>query len=464
MYKRLLSLIVLVVLLSTALGACAQPAPAPASQPAAQPATQPPKAAEPTKAPEAAKAAGAAKPFQGVQLTLLMHPTLFAATGGDDGLVKKFETDTGATVTVVKADIQPGLEKLNAEFLAKSGRYDVFNIEQSWLADEFMQNLEPLDERIAKLDPAYDFNDLIPSLVKLGKLGEKVVAVPFRIGTTMLYFRKDLLDAKGLKPPTNYDELLAVAKASTEDTNGDGKPDVFGFAMRGKDLEVQHDYLQVLYAMGGSVLSPDLKKCTGNEEASVKSIQLFADLFKAGVMAPDVLAWGRDDMIASMQQGKTAMGIMYSPYWGRLIDPAQSKFPDKMGWAFVPTAPGVKPGQTRVGGWHLGIDKNSKNKEAAWALLQALTNKDAQLLEALKFANGPVRASVYTDADYLKAFPLAKDWLASTAVSVGDNNHPRFAEMRDVTSALIPQVVQGKMTAKQAADEYCKQVDAILKK
>ena len=451
---RMLACIVLAA--STFLTSCAGPTPtsAPATKPGATAAAQP---AAPTMAP-------AKKPLEGVQLTLLMHPTLYAATGGDEGLIKQFEQNTGATVTVVKADIQPGLEKLNAEFLAKSGRYDVFNVEQSWYSAEFFQNLEPLDDRIAKLDAAYDFADIIPSLVKIGQHGGKTYGIPFRIGTTMLYYRKDLLEAKGLKPPKNYEELMAVAKALTQDTNGDGKIDIYGFAMRGKELEIQHDYLQVLYAMGGSVLSEDLKTCTGNQDPSVKTIQFFADLYKAGVVSPDTLAWGRDDMIAAMQQGRAAMGIMYSPYWGRLVDAKQSQFANKMGWAFVPTAPGVPEGRTRFGGWHLSIDKNSKNKDAAWELVKWLTNKENTLKEALEWANGPVRASSYNSPEYLNKFPLAKDWLASTAASVGDANHPRFAEMRDVMSALIPEVMQGKMTAKQAADEYCKRVDAILKR
>jgi len=401
-------------------------------------------------------------PFEGVNLTLLMHPTLYDVTGGDEGLVKQFEDETGATVEVVKADIQTGLEKLTAEFLAGSGRYDVFNVEHSWYNPEFFSNLEPLDDYIAALDPAYDYDDLIPSLVQIGQSEGKTYGIPFRIGTTMLYFRKDLLEEKGLEPPTNYEELMAAVQALTEDTDGDGKIDVYGFTMRGKELEIQHDYLQILYALGGSVLSDDWSECTGDEPPSVETIQLFADLYQGGYVAPDTLALGRDDMIAALQQGRAAMGIMYSPYWGRLIDPEQSQFADQMGWAFVPTAPDVTPGRTRMGGWSFSMDKNSKNKEAAWELIKYLTNKEGQLFMALNHANGPVRASVYTSPEYIEKFPLAEDWLASTAAAVADANHPRFAEMRDVMSALIPPVMQGTMTAQEAADEYCRRVDVIL--
>ena len=42
----------------------------------------------------------------------------------------------------------------------------------------------------------------------------------------MMYYRTDVLEAAGLKPPTTWDEYLAVAKAvNGKDMNGDGTPD-----------------------------------------------------------------------------------------------------------------------------------------------------------------------------------------------------------------------------------------------
>ena len=42
----------------------------------------------------------------------------------------------------------------------------------------------------------------------------------------MVYYRTDVLEAAGLKPPKTWDEYLAVAKAvNGKDMNGDGKPD-----------------------------------------------------------------------------------------------------------------------------------------------------------------------------------------------------------------------------------------------
>lgn len=67
--------------------------------------------------------------FSGVELALLIHPTLYAATGDDGGLVAEFEEMTGATVEVVTAPIGEHLERSMAEFASGSGRFDVINMQ-----------------------------------------------------------------------------------------------------------------------------------------------------------------------------------------------------------------------------------------------------------------------------------------------------------------------------------------------
>ena len=44
----------------------------------------------------------------------------------------------------------------------------------------------------------------------------------------MLAYNPELLEAEGLEVPTNYEEFLAAARATTKDLNGDGITDQFG--------------------------------------------------------------------------------------------------------------------------------------------------------------------------------------------------------------------------------------------
>lgn len=49
--------------------------------------------------------------FTGKTVTLLIHPTLYKAAGGDEGIKKEFEAETGATVQVVLAPSPEHIEK-----------------------------------------------------------------------------------------------------------------------------------------------------------------------------------------------------------------------------------------------------------------------------------------------------------------------------------------------------------------
>ena len=117
---------------------------------------------------------------------------------------------------------------------------------------------------------------------------------------------------------------------------------------------------------------------------------------------------------------------------------------------------GKNRGATLNGGWYLIMDKKSKNKAAAWELIMALSNKKNQLRGALQWANGPIRSSVYTNAEYLKKFPVAKAWLTALSRGSGAAQHPRASEISDATSQEVINFLQKKKSAKQAMQGACK--------
>ena len=79
----------------------------------------------------------------------------------------------------------------------------------------------PVDEILPKDEQAKFFQGTLNGATYQGKLG----AVPWFNNGPGLYYRKDLLNAKGLKPPKTYDELLNVAKTLQT-------ADMVGFAMQ----------------------------------------------------------------------------------------------------------------------------------------------------------------------------------------------------------------------------------------
>ena len=427
--------------------AAAKPAPAGASS-----ATAAATAAPPAGSTASAKAP---TPLSG-SLTVLIHPTLYAATGDKDGLIARFAQENGITVDVVTAQTADIRTKILVEGAARSGRLDTYVVQDVWMNDQLTPFLEPLDTYVAAADTAYNKDDFIPSLVKAYQVPRGTgtrYAMPFRTGTAMFYYRKDLLQQAGITPPTNWDEFASAAEKLT--TNG-----VFGVA---EDLApTGNTLLRIQYAFGAKFLSDDATQCIINSPEGVAGLELVSRMYQSGWMDKEALTWERDPVIASLQQGRAAMTINYSPYWGRLIDPAGGPGAGQMGWSVVPTTPGVTKGRTIDDGWGWAIDKNSKNKTAAWALTQFMTNIASQLDMALHFANGPTRSSVYQAPDYASQFPLSKDWLVATAASEFLPPHPKWPNMLEIYNGEATNAFQGKKTARQALDDAKGRITPLL--
>ena len=394
------------------------------------------------------------------EITLLIHPTLYAATGGDGGVINDFTAATGIVVNVVTAPTDQLRERAVIEYVGGTGQFDVATLQDAWMNEEIAAFLEPLQERLAASDATYQTGDLIQSLIDVNTVDGDLLAVPFRGGTTMLYYRADHLAEAGVAVPTTLDELRSAAIALTRDTDGDGTTDVYGLVQRGiPGFEIAQDFGRFLFANGGAILNHDSTACAITEPEGVGAIELWTDLFQNGYMPPDMFAIGRDEQIRQLQTGRASMGIYFSPYYGRMLDELEF---DQVGWAVSPVAEGVEAGRSLNTLWSLAIDRNSDQKDAAWQLVQWLTNVENQITMAVEFANAPVRESTYVNQAFIDQNPLGAEWLAATAASSFTPSHPRFPEMADAISIELTAALEDRKSAADAAQAMCRQIDGLL--
>ena len=438
-------------------GACS-PTAAPTDAP------EPEKLSEPVEAeePEEGEPMEEAPSYEGVSLTLFAHSVLYGNTGGDDGMVQEWMAATGATVNTALFDATALREKMLLEMTAHTGGFDVIFINYAWLNPETAQFLEPLDNYLASAAADYDFDDLIGSLSAAANFDGAQMAIPFRIGGSMLYYRTDLFEEYGVKPPETWDEFMAAAEALTLDTDNDGEIDIYGVVQRGRPgYELSQDFLRYAFAFGADLLNPEMTECVMDSDAGIAALDTFAGIYQKGYAPPDMQALGRDEYIAAMQQGRAAMAVYFSPYWSSLIG-EDSLFAEEMGWIIVPHAPGVEPGRTQNAGWVLAINADSPNKEAAWDLVEYLTTKEAQVRAASDYSNGPVRVSTYDNVAYLEAFPLATDWAKAIAASIFEPPHNQYPQMQDILSEEIILALDGVKTSEEAMKASCERIDLLL--
>ena len=236
----------------------------------------------------------------------------------------------------------------------------------------------------------------------LGKAPAPLVALPFFRSTPILYYNADLLAAKGVKPPSTWDELREAAAKLTVREGADVK--VYGF-------EVPVDWwfwFAMLHQAGGTLVSPDGKKAAFREKGT-EALQFWVDLVnkdKTMKRPPgkDYNAWEVTNTDFINQ--RVAMIYTSTAFLNYMTENA--KF--KLGTAFLP---GKVKQAVPTGGTFFVIarDAPSDQKEAGWAFLKWMTDPEQTI--SLSKATGymPIRTSAVNSPqmqDFYKQNPNYK--------------------------------------------------------
>ncbi|MBM3409766.1 MAG: extracellular solute-binding protein, partial [Betaproteobacteria bacterium] len=161
--------------------------------------------------------------------------------------------------------------------------------------------VEPLDRYLsdARLtDPAwFNYNDILKAWRDAVSIDGKPYGMPFDGEVTVQVYRKDLYDAKGLKPATTYDELLANAKALTDPANR-----MYGLAMRGFAGAGQNMYIypSILRGFGGGWFEGN--NLVVNSPIAVRALEWYVDALNR-YAPPAVRNWNWPDIADAFSQG-----------------------------------------------------------------------------------------------------------------------------------------------------------------
>lgn len=392
---RLLSLMIVIAMI---LAACA-------------PATAPTPAV-PTQASEAATA-----PVQPASSTGQLPPIVVACWSGPehDNLVKlaaAYTQKTGNKVTVEEIARESYQDKLTTTFVAGGSDYDVAYVSSDWPPAWIKANaLKDLDQYFNDpnvVDKNFNLKNYQPA-INTFVFGGKTYAFPSEGDTAWMWYRKDLLDAKGIKVPQTWDEYLAAAKVLNN------PPQIYGAVIGAKPDEALWDFMFYLYSFGGDILDKDFKPIINND-AGVAALTFYSGLLRTDkVVPPDVNTYGYNEILTVLQEGKAAMGIEWMAATQTLTDCTQSPKVCKdgqplLGYTFVPGY--KKPDGTVVHGtggssWGWVIPSGSKNGVAAYKFIEWLTGPEGGKMWAL---NGgiPSNQLALTDPEVAQKIPQFK--------------------------------------------------------
>jgi multiple sugar transport system substrate-binding protein len=228
-----------------------------------------------------------------------------------------------------------------------------------------MDQMEPMDDIIAlwKSNGTLDniFNEFA---YKKFLWKDKYWGVPYNLDIRPIYYRKDLLEAKGIQPPKTWDEFQAAAIAVNNPAAG-----TFGAVFPAGNFHIaQHFYMSFMFQAGGSILDKDGKLVFGTtaKDANVKALTFLTDLAtKHKVTPPGIASYNTDDAHTIFVQGRAAFGFGTGGVISRIMKENPSLF-DKVGVLDVLEGPGGSQNRLTAGFYNpMFVWKHSPAKEAA---------------------------------------------------------------------------------------------------
>ena len=338
-----------------------------------------------------------------------------------------FEKITGAKVVFDAFGYDQTHEKQVLEGTSQSSQYDIIVLDSPWVGEfysgDFVENLTPY---IEKTKPeVIEWDDFVPAFQEVAKWEDQIIGVPFGAYFMMMHYRKDLFEKAGLKPPVTIDDYKAAAKHFT---NNPDFPGVYGTALNNaRGAPIGQSFFEWIYNFGGrpfANMTPGHEDVYGdmtpkfNAPEATEVFQFFKDMLAYQPPGAESIAW--EERAATFTTGKTAMITAWSARTPGFFDPTKSQIADKIGTTVFPHKEGID-GTPPLGGWVMGINKHSNQKDLAWDYIKWFTSKDVHRQFVL-LGGPPSRMSSINDPEILEKQP----WVAT----IGETVKHVFADCR----------------------------------
>jgi multiple sugar transport system substrate-binding protein len=383
-------------------------------------------------------------------------------------LVSVYEKETGNKVTL---DVNPyagSLEKQRNAVHAKTSEYALLIINGIFYAEMYhggflepLQNIDPsfkLDPKIYSFDdtPYYDAAKKTVN-AKTGKL----MTVPVNPNITLMFYRKDLYEQKGLKIPETWDQLLANAKALND------PPKIYGIVQRGARgaISVTWDFFPYLMSYGGSLFANEKGgdfTVTLNSPQALAALKMYLKLaHEAG--PKNVASVDQAEEIQLLVTGRAAQAVLPIAAYAQMDDPNKSAVVGKIGYMNLPHAPGFASAPS-LGHWLAGIPKNipDAKKHAALAFLKWFQQPKNQIKYA-ELGGSPVSAAAFESEfanrpenrymkTVVKALPMARQlWTI-----------PEGAQIVAVTEVGLNRIVAGELDPAKGLNAMAADIEKIV--
>lgn len=364
--------------------------------------------------------------FEGMTLNFIVENNLYANILSHES--EEFSEVTGINVKIRAMDFDTLVQKVNLDFISKTGKYQLVYVDPYQTLNRFYDYLEILnlynsDTENPKIEGyTDDFFKNQTYVCSYFKEDKNLYTVPFDSTTMILYYRKDIFDkyrdrffeemgydwTPGTKEFT-WERYCEVAKW-IDDNVPDEEVKYGSGHMAQKHNSIFCDFSNILSAYGGDYFSDENINTLGlNSFNKINTLDLnfieALDMYKRVVKtaAPESIDWNWTDTANAFRNGEIAMMPNWDENYTYMEHDLDSKVSGKVGYSILPY--GDERSANIYGGSGIGINKYADDieKQASWLYIVWATSRDIQL-KVLKHPEGgslPTRKSAYEDSDIL---------------------------------------------------------------
>ncbi|NEE33987.1 ABC transporter substrate-binding protein [Streptomyces sp. SID7982] len=357
-------------------------------------------------------------------------PVTLATAGDLTGYLRPLLEDwnrerPGEKVTLVELpdSTDEARSQMITDLRSGQGRYDILNIDVAWTSEFAAAGwIAPLEADRFALDT------FLPPVVGTATYAGRLYAVPYVTNAGMLYYRKDLLEREGERPPRTWAELERQARTVAP------KYGVGGYAGQFLPYEgLTVNAAEMVYSAGGSILGDEGERVTVDSPAARAGIGVLARGVRDGWIPEAALTFKEEESRRAFQDGR----LLFARNWPYAFAGASGKESKVAGKFGVVPLPGIGgPGTSVLGGSSLAVGTHARHPASATDLIAHLTGEPVQRRVLTEGSLPPVRASLYEDPELVRRFPYLPALRASVLSAAPRPKSPRYEQVSLVVQAV----------------------------